>query len=193
MHVRALSRTIAAGFTLLVASALVTLPPNSVTRAAEDKPDAAPAPSSPSTLKTATNPVTRAAVDAGVLTCASRINQVSNYLTANNQSGVYIFVPQGDRDRRLFSASFEILTSNSSTLYATASFAPNQENGSGAVYDTVEYVDKTCDELAKTVFKDLKRVGVLKKNITVLDGGAVKVFLMPAGTGCVVIRKELVQ
>ena len=193
MHVRTLSRTVVAGVTFLVVATLAILPLNSVTRAAEEESKVAAAPSSPPPVKTTTNPVTRAAVNAGVLSCASRVNQVSDYLTANSQSGVYIFVPQGNRDRRLFSASFEILTQNASTLYATASFAPNQENGSGAVYDTVEYVDKTCDELAKTVFKDLKHIGVLKKSITMLDGGNVKVFLMPAGTGCVVIRKEVVE
>ena len=132
-------------------------------------------------------------MDAGVLKCASRINQVSNFLTANSQSGVYLFLPQGNRDERMFSASFEIIRPDASTIYATASFAPNQEDGGDAVYDTIEYVPTGSDDLEKTVFKDLKRVGLLKKNITVLEGGSVKVFLMPAGTGCVVIKKELVR
>jgi hypothetical protein len=34
---------------------------------------------------------------------------------------------------------------------------------------------------------------MLKKDITVLDGGAAtKVLLMPAGSGCVSIKKEIV-
>jgi hypothetical protein len=135
------------------------------------------------------NAVTQAAVKLGVLSCVSRINQVATFLTANNKSGVYIFPPKSEPDQHVFSASFEILRPDNSTLYATASFLPNLD----AVYDTVEYVNVKCEELEKTVFKDLKRITVLKKNIVLLDGGNVKVFLMPAGSGTVVIKKEVVQ
>jgi len=133
--------------------------------------------------------VTEAAVKLGVLSCVSRINQVATFLTANTQSGVFVFPVQSQPDQHIFSTSFELLGAGDSTIYATASFFPNQD----AVYDTVEYVNKGCDELEKTVFKNLKRVNVLKKNIVLLDGGAVKVFLMPAGSGTIVIKKEVVQ
>jgi hypothetical protein len=133
--------------------------------------------------------VTQAAVKMGVLSCVSRINQVITFLTTNAQSGVFIFPVQSQPDQHIFSTSLELLGAGDSTIYATASFFPNKD----AVYDTVEYVNKGCDELEKTVFKNLKRVGVVKKNIVMLDGGTVKVFLMPAGSGCVVIKKEVVQ
>lgn len=134
------------------------------------------------------NAVTEAAVKMGVLSCVSRINQVASFLTANVKSGVYIFSPKGQPDKHIFSTSFELLRPDDSTLYASASFFPNQD----AVYDTVEYVDIGCEELEKTVFKKLKRVSVLKKNIILLNGGNVKVFLMPAGSGTVVIKKEVI-
>ena len=141
----------------------------------------------------ATNPsvnaVTEAAVKMGILSCVSRINQVASFLTANVKSGVYIFSPKNQPDKHIFSTSFELLRPDDTTLYASASFFPNQD----AVYDTVEYVDIGCEELEKTVFKNLKRVSVLKKNIIFLDGGMVKVFLMPAGSGTVVIKKEVIQ
>jgi len=42
-------------------------------------------------------------------------------------------------------------------------------------------------------FAGLKRAGQMKTNITLLDGGpATKVILMPAGSGCVSIKKEVV-
>ena len=141
----------------------------------------------------ATNPsvnaVTEAAVKMGILSCVSRINQVASFLTANVKSGVYIFSPKNQPDKHIFSTSFELLRPDDTTLYASASFFPNQD----AVYDTVEYVDIGCEELEKTVFKNLKRVSVLKKNIIFLDGGMVKVFLMPASSGTVVIKKEVIQ
>ena len=134
-------------------------------------------------------PVTEAAVKMGILSCVSRINQVASFLTANVKSGVYIFSPKNQPDKHIFSTSFELLRPDDTTLYASASFFPNQD----AVYDTVEYVDIGCEELEKTVFKNLKRVSVLKKNIIFLDGGMVKVFLMPASSGTVVIKKEVIQ
>ena len=135
------------------------------------------------------NIVTEAAVKLGVLSCVSRINQVATFLSANNQTGVFIFKPESQPDKHIFSTSFELIRNDNSTFYASASFSPNQD----AVYDTVEYVNQSCEELEKTTFKNLKRVGVMKKNIIVLDSGKVKVFLMPAGSGTVVIKKEVIQ
>lgn len=135
------------------------------------------------------NVVTQTAVKLGVLSCISRINQVASFLTANVSSGIFIFPPQSEPDRHIFSTSFELLRPDDSTIYASASFFPNQD----AVYDTVEYVNISCEELEKTVFKNLKRISVLKKNIILLDGGKVKVFLMPAGSGAVVIKKEVIR
>ncbi len=126
---------------------------------------ATPQPASPSV-----NAVTQAAVKMGVLSCVNRINQVITFLTANTQNGVLIFPVQNPPDQHIFSTSLELLVQGDSTIYATASFFPNKD----AVYDTVEYTSKGSDELEKTVFKNLKRVGVLKKNIVILDGGAVK-------------------
>ena len=153
------------------------------------QPTQSSAPQPAQSSVSAVNPITQAAVQAGILSSVKRINQVATFLTANNQSGAYIFSSQNPPDQHIFSTSLELITPDSSILYSTASFFPNQD----AVYDTVEYVNKGCEELEKTVFKNLKRIGVLKNNIILLDGGAVKVFLMPAGSGCVVIKKEVVQ
>ena len=135
------------------------------------------------------NAVAEAAVKLGVLSSVSRINQISSFLSANNQTGVFIFKPQNQPDQHIFSTSFELIRNDDSTIYASASFFPNQD----AVYDTVEYVEKSCEEVEKNVFSNLKRISVVKKNVIVLDGGAVKVFLMPAGSGTIVIKKEVVQ
>ncbi|MEI8175295.1 MAG: hypothetical protein WCG78_00315 [Candidatus Omnitrophota bacterium] len=123
----------------------------------------------------------------------SRINQVITYLTADTQNSAYLFLPRQAPDRSIFSASLEIEVPNAGPVYASASFAPLSGGQAGAVYDTVEYVAQTPDNVEKNFFKGLKRVGVIRKDIVVLDGGAVKVFLMPAGSGCVVVKKEIVQ
>ncbi|HSV26555.1 MAG TPA: hypothetical protein VLH60_01570 [Sedimentisphaerales bacterium] len=134
--------------------------------------------------------VTQAAVRMGVLSCVSRINQVATVLTAGTQSGVFIFDPHPQApDQHIFSTSFEMVRPDNTVFYASASFFPNQN----AVYNTVEYVNMPIEQVEKTIFTNLRRIGIVKNNIVLLDGGAVKVFLMPAGSGTVVIKKEVIR
>lgn len=162
-----------------------------ITPAQTSAPQASPQPAQLSVP--AVNPITQAAVKAGVLFCVSRINQVATYLTGNSQSGAFLFFPQRAPDQSIFSTSIEVQGPNAAPIYASASFAPLTSGQAGAVYDAVEYVAQSCDFAGKSIFKNLKRIGVIKKDIVILDGGAVRVFLMPAGSGCIVIKKEVVQ
>jgi|GEM_PF-5728012 len=176
-----------AGFGLLVG-----LAPAQAANSTPDKPASAPAAPQPAPVP-AVNPVTQAAVKAGVLTSVSLINKVMGFLTGNAVSGAFLFMPKVNPDQSIFSASLEIQSPAGAPIYASASFAPLPTGGAGAVYDTVEYSDKSIDYLEKNIFKGLKRVGVVRKDIVVLDAGSVKIFLMPAGSGTVVIKKEVVQ
>jgi hypothetical protein len=191
------SRAIAA--TLAVAAGLWAAPPaKTTTKAAPAAPKTAPAPApaaAPAVQAPApgVNSITQAAVKAGVLASAGRINQVMTYLTGNSQSGAYLFMPKTLPDQSIFSVSMEIQNPNATPIYASASFAPLTSGQSGAVYDAIQYVQQSCDYVEKNIFKGLKRTGILRKDIVALDGGSVKIFLMPAGTGCIVIKKEVVQ
>ena len=157
------------------------------------RPESQPANRQPvSSAGAAVHPITKAAVDAGLLAPASRLNQIANFLTAGTQSGAILFLRPGQTDLDMLSSSFEAVRQDQSSLYASASFAAGA-NGYDAVYDTVEYGTVPCPEIEKKIFDNVRKLGVLKKNITVLEGGAVKVFLMPAGSGCVVIKKEVVH
>ena len=138
------------------------------------------------------NVVTRALVGRGVLKCASRVEQVSNFLGFGPTAGAMLLPAQQDVDNRLAHVMLESPTPEGSA-YVSATFAPNQSNGCGATYDAVMYWSKGCDAVATQQFDKLKRVGPLKKDILVMDGGvATKVFLMTAGNGCVSIKKEVV-
>jgi hypothetical protein len=140
------------------------------------------------------NVITQAAVQAGVLACTSRINQVANFLTANAQNGVFLFVPSNTPDLHTFSTSLEIVPPNSSSLYASASFSPISGGGCDAVYDTVQFIQDTCFNVMANRLKVKGTPGPLKKDILVLKVGTARLFLMPAGTnGCIVIKKEVVQ
>ena len=141
------------------------------------------------------NGITQAAVKAGALSCTSRINQVANFLTAGSPDvGALMFLPPNNPDQQMISASMEIPMKDASSAYASASFAPNQANGCAGMYETVVYWPDKCPEVAEKQFGALKKAAALAKNIGVRDGGeSMKVFLMPAGSGCVSIKKEIVR
>jgi len=166
----------------------------SMASAAEQGPSA-PAPPPVQAVNPSVHAVTQAAVNAGVLSCASRINQVTNFLAAGSQgTGATLYVPSADPDRKMISVSLEIQNANMPSTYASTSFAPNQANGCGAVYEAVTYWDMKCDDVAAKQFAGLKKSGAMLKEITMLEGGPeLKVFLMPAGKGCISIKKEVVQ
>jgi len=189
--------SIGAWSVVLLATLLLNAPVFGQVNAA---PAAAPALSSPTPNNAANrggaNAVTQAAVQLGAFACASRINQVSNFLGFNAQAGALIMMAPSQPDQRLIPLAMEVLPddpANASSAYVSATFAPNQANGCGAAYDAVIYWPINCDAVAAKQFPSLKRAGQLKTSITVLDGGPVtKVFLMPAGSGCVSIKKEVV-
>jgi hypothetical protein len=165
---------------------------------AEEKPKAESSKKQAQVSKPASsdlNNITQATVKAGVLSCSSRINQVANFLTAGTKdSRAFIFLPPNYPDQQLISTSMEIMGKDDSFAYASASFAPNQANGCTGMYETVAYLPQKCTEVAEKNFGTFKKMGLLAKNISVLDGGgSTKVFLMPAGIGCVSIKKEIVR
>ena len=136
--------------------------------------------------------ITQAAVQKGALACASRIEQVTNFLGFSDQSGALLMMPPAQPDQRLVPLAME-MPAEGRSAFVSVSFAPNQANGCGAVYDAVMYWPQKCDIIATSHFATFKKVGALRKDITVLDGGmATKVFLMPTVSGCVSIKQEVV-
>jgi hypothetical protein len=62
------------------------------------------------------------------------------------------------------------------------------------MYETVVYWPQTCTEVGENNYGKFKNVGKLSKNIYVRDDGvSTKVFLLPAGKGCVSIKKEIIR
>ena len=174
---------------LLLVALLVPVLASAPAQAEGTAPTAAP---SIQPVTPTVNGITQAAVQQGILNCAGRINQVSNFLGFNAQSGAVLMTPPSTPDQRLIPLAMEIPTEGGSA-YVAVDFAPNQANGCGAAYEAVAFWPQKCDAVAAKQFSAFKKSGQLKKDITVLDGGvSTKVFLMPAGSGCVSIKKEVV-
>ena len=146
-------------------------------------------------LSTSVNAITQTAVSLGVLSCTSRVNQVTNFLGGGTQEmGAFIFAPPAEPDYSIFSVSMEVPGGYGSSAYASATFAPNQANGCGALYETVAYWPVNCEQVAQKYFAGMKRIREVRQNITVLGGPSpTRVFLMPAAIGCVTIKKEVVR
>jgi hypothetical protein len=138
------------------------------------------------------NAVAQAAQKAGVNDCLGRINQVSGFLTTGaEQSGASLTVSPQTPNEHTSSVAFEI-KSPQVLSYASADFAP-LANGCGATYEAVTHWQNSCKDVASKGYAQLKFIGVIQSSILVLEGGPqLRVFLMPAGKGCVAIKKEVV-
>lgn len=141
----------------------------------------------------ALNPVAQTLNNAGAQRCAARANQVTNFLSASNQVGTFLFLPEGNAESRILAASMEIRSANNVVSYGSVNFAPVGSDGCGATYDVVTYWQNTCADVATRAYAQLPQVGVLQNQIRVLDGGGqMRIFLMPAGAGCISIKKEVI-
>ena len=138
------------------------------------------------------NAVAQAAQKAGLTDCLGRINQVSNFLTAGaQQSGASLSISPQAPNERMASLAFEI-KSPQVLSYASADFAP-LPSGCSATYEAVTHWQNNCKDVATKGYAQLKLIGAIQNNILVLEGGPqLRVFLMPAGKGCVAIKKEVV-
>lgn len=131
------------------------------------------------------------ATDAGMRTCKPLLDQVNRFLISNSQSAGMAFVSPNHPNTRLFSSSIEI-ESPQSVTYASAHFAPNGDSNCGVVYDAVTYWAESCAVVSSRLIKDVKPLGTLGSKIAMLDGGpTMRIFLMPAGPGCIQIKKEV--
>lgn len=136
------------------------------------------------------HPVAEHAQKIGAKRCLVKLDQFSRFVTTNADSNAYLFLPDKEPDSRMISSSFEIVGSET-TAFASVTAAPRW-NGCGAVYEATVYWPQPCSTVAQARFSELSNIGILKQGITVLgDQGSMRVFLMPAGEGCVSIKKEV--
>ena len=139
---------------------------------------------------------------AGAVTCAPRVEQVGDFLLQGGEAGVFLFLPESALDQRQIGLMLEIVSpvgglgsnsdSGGSSAYASADFSPTVDGTCGASYQAIAYWPGNCAEVAKTRFSANKLLGVVKRSILMLELSKLgRIFLMPAGPGCVSIKREL--
>jgi hypothetical protein len=144
----------------------------------------------PAQAKPALGPIANYAAQGGVRQCLGRIDQITNFLSNGATIGAAVFLPPREPDRGLTSVSMEV-QSNNGLSYVSSAYSPSA-NGCDGDYEAVTYWAGTCEQVAAS-FPDFKLSAPLRQHIVTLDGGLnAKIFLMPAGQGCISIKKEVV-
>lgn len=136
------------------------------------------------------NPLASALGNDGVVHCQGRVQQVADFLSSGMTSGVRLLLPPDHINDHLISASIEVFN-DKSLFYASMDFAPLVAYGCDASFETIMYWENKCEVIAKTQFKAAKPAGMLRQFIQTLTyGDSLQIFLMPAGNGCVSIKKQ---
>lgn len=138
------------------------------------------------------NPISQSAIQQGAVKCGEKITQFTDFLSAGGLASAHLFVAPSLPDRRVVSTSMEV-QSGQAVSYVGASFAPDGvANHCSGVYEAVTYWQNTCDEVARGPFATFKVANPIRQAVRTLEGGpTVRVYLLPAGVGCVSIKKEI--
>lgn len=134
---------------------------------------------------------TKQAKTNGIKTCISAVEKVSNFIADGDHGASSVWnskVP----DESAFSSVIERTYSDGAIL-TSMTVARTKSEHCYAEYEKVIYFTDNCMATVQKNYKDAEYKGEVNKNITSLNQGGVDVFLMPAGTGCVVVRKEILM
>ncbi|MEI8210055.1 MAG: hypothetical protein WCG16_12670 [Methylococcales bacterium] len=139
------------------------------------------------------NPLATVMGSAGVSHCQGRVQQVTEFLTNGANSGATLLLPTDYLNDHLVSASLEVID-GPIVFYANVDFAPLVAYGCDASFESVVYWPDSCEKVAKVQFKEAKNTGKMRQQISVLTASSnnLQIFLMPAGNGCVSIKKQAI-
>ena len=142
-----------------------------------------------------TNQIATAMFSAGVRNCATRIDQISNFLTKGTRASALLFLPDREPDNSMVSVSLEVQAEGTPRAYGSATFSPNTAIGCSALYETVQYWSESCNNVAARHFKGAAPSGSIASEIAMLTiGPSARVFLMRvSGSACVSIKKEVIK
>ena len=180
---------------LLLSTLVVCVPTQAQTKAGEDSPDSNSVRMIRDLAAGPTNQIATMMFASGVRTCASRVDQVSNFLTKGTRASALVFLPEREPDNSMFSVSLEVQGEGIPRAYASATFSPNTAIGCSAEYETVQYWPESCNAVAAKQFKGAVPQGSLGGEVGVYSiGPLARVFLMRAtGSTCVSIKKEILR
>lgn len=130
------------------------------------------------------------AKEAGIKKCLPAVQKVSEFLHEGKHHGAHSSWATQSPDKQMFVSTIERTYSDGAQIMSMF-VAPVPTGECATAYERIMYWDKSCLALAKDTFSDFEYKGELNKFVTILSkksGGSA--YLMPAGSGCVSVRRE---
>lgn len=138
------------------------------------------------------NPITDAAVQTGALTCAARVEQVTNYLGITSDTQAIIHSPQGATDTTGLSVAMTVMTDGVIGL-ATIDFVP-MAGGCVATYSLITSFEDSCDTVSARTLPEDAAGTPLGDSIVAFNGpNSVRLYFMEVPSGCSVTKIETVR
>lgn len=136
--------------------------------------------------------VTKYAKDNGFKSCLSTVSDLENFFADGVNYGSWAFVAKDNSDAQPLNATLE-LTFNDGSQLVDFTVIPATDGTCSYTYTRTWYSDKSCMATSKAEFlANAKYKTEVNKNITAFeDANGPKILLTPAGSGCMVQKKEI--
>jgi len=140
------------------------------------------------------HPLAENLVKIGAFSCAERANQIANFLAGGAQTELVIQTPKDNPNSRMLMSTVVIPLIDKQTVTANINLAPNQVNGCGGSYHTVAYSNAGCKQVIAESYPSTKFQLINKTSILIgVVNRALWIMAIPAGTGCVITKDEVLE
>ncbi|WP_127477151.1 hypothetical protein [Sulfurivermis fontis] len=143
------------------------------------------------TTVSAENVVVKQAREAGVKRCMPAIEKIANFLIGDGNAGVHSVWNSDNPDKQAFSAVIERNYSDGA-IVTNLNVTPVPTGQCYVEYEKIIQFNKSCLAAAQE-FKGAEYKGEVNKEVGALNHNGVHVYLIPSGTNCIVVRKEIIM
>lgn len=131
------------------------------------------------------------AKSSGYSSCLGAVTDLERFFTKDVNYGSWAFVAKEGTDDQLVNASLE-LTYGDGTVIVDFTVAPTKDGACSYTYTRTWYNEKSCMATSKEDFmKNATYKAEVNKNVMGFEDGSAKIMLLPAGTGCMIQKKEI--
>ncbi len=135
--------------------------------------------------------VATTAKEGGVKACLKAVAELEDFFGKDVRYGHWSQWAKEGADSQPFTTTLE-LTFSDGTHLVDLTVTPATDGTCAYEYTRTFYVAKTCIAATKDSFmKDYEYKAEVNQKVSAFAKGNVKIFLMPAGDGCVVQKKEV--
>ena len=146
----------------------------------------------PATSFSRDNVVVNQAKAAGLQDNLKTVEELAGFLTDNaNNFGSHSIWSTDAGDRRMFTSVIESVYSDGS-IFNFMAVSPDLDSSiPDYAYVRIFYEPQTMIDVRENLYGDWAYKGILANNVIMLNSGDLHVYLMPAGSGTLVVRREL--